>query len=296
MHLGAAHRGRGRQAPVAARHEGIDLALPLDDEEERGRLARPVRDEPQRRQREARARRVAQRAREEAREGDANLQVELLAHVHRARLGAVRLAQVGQRAAHLALRHGRELRAPHALLRVPAAQHLEHFEADVLALSVAVEPQTQPAALGRSQLQVLDHAERRRRLLDHLACSLREDAVEQPAGGAGLKVATEHVAEHARHGDRAAAARWREVRVELVYHERSHAARALLTTGEDVGYRERNRRLLRHHEHASVSRRRRLLLERRRHAGWAIRHHTAKGSPAVASAVRAGFLVGAGST
>ena len=63
-----------------------------------------------------------------------------------------------QRAPHLPLGHGRELGAPDTLGR-ELRQQREHLEADVLALTVAIEPKAQPAAAVRLLPKVLHDTE-----------------------------------------------------------------------------------------------------------------------------------------
>ena len=83
------------------------------------------------------------------------------------RLMGIGLAQARPRTSHLSLRHCRKLGTPHMLGR-ELRQQREHLEADVLALTVAIEPKAEPAAALCLLPKVLHDAEPLGRLLDHL--------------------------------------------------------------------------------------------------------------------------------
>eukprot|EP00965_Chrysotila_dentata_P263378 6214820-Pleurochrysis_carterae.AAC.4 len=92
------------------------------------------------------------------RKRDADLEVELLPRVHRARRARIRNARMRERSPERLRANRRESRAKHALLarfgqKVGDCMH--HLEADVLALTVAVEPQHERDAPTRLLLQVV---------------------------------------------------------------------------------------------------------------------------------------------
>eukprot|EP00754_Rhynchopus_humris_P006538 Rhum_TRINITY_DN13129_c0_g2::Rhum_TRINITY_DN13129_c0_g2_i1::g.56974::m.56974 len=128
----------GRQTPERLRLEVRDVVVTLHDEAERRRLARTVADDA----RVEVAVAPLEVLRLVAREGDAHLQVKLLPCVDGVALVLVRLDQVVHRVDDLRLRDGGELRPPDAVPVVHALlDAVQHLEADVLALPVAVEPE-----------------------------------------------------------------------------------------------------------------------------------------------------------
>eukprot|EP00754_Rhynchopus_humris_P007217 Rhum_TRINITY_DN13374_c1_g1::Rhum_TRINITY_DN13374_c1_g1_i1::g.59600::m.59600 len=181
--------------PEPLRPEPLTLPVPRHDEAEGGRLAAAVRHLVGQ-AREA----VAEQQRLEARERVADADVQDLPCVHRVRRSLVWRAQRRQRPHEVRLRHGGEACAQHLQAGVHLQAHLDHLVADVLALSVAVEPAHQVRCHPCLGHQVVPH------LLHPFADLLRQRRREQtlrvvrtPLACVHPEREAHHVPDHARH-------------------------------------------------------------------------------------------------
>jgi len=137
----------------------LDLIHALHTQEQSGGLTRPVGNE--------RAVQIAvfalEKASLKASERTANAQVKLLARIHRQRLVQIGFAKVRHRLLDVRVGDGTEVAAQNAALVIGPCQHVahcvDHFEADVLALLVTVQPEHQEVSAAALLLQKGRHAE-----------------------------------------------------------------------------------------------------------------------------------------